>query len=104
MFSFDLSTILAVLAIAGNILSFIRFGSMAKEKAVAEGKHLETIDQLRRDLDRAYEKIRTLETAKGETEGDIIEIKNDLKHIIKAIERLEKKLDGHIDNHVGDSR
>lgn len=99
MSNLDIATLMAVLAIAGHVLSFLRFGSLAKERAVAEGKHLETIDQLRRDLDRAYEKIRMLEGTTNTTEGDIIEIKNDLKHIIKAIERMEKKFDSHIDGH-----
>ena len=102
--NFDMAFILSILAILGSLLNFWKFGTAVKERALAEGKHLETIDQLRRDLDRAYEKIRTLECDTGKVEGDIIEIKNDIKHMLKAVERMEVKLDGHIDAHVEGSR
>jgi hypothetical protein len=97
----DLALIVAVTALIGNVLSFIRFGSFARDKAIEEGRRHETMEQLRRDLVAAHDKIRILEKGHGEMEGDIIEIKSDLKHIIKAIERLEKKLDEHLVSHGG---
>ena len=80
--SVDLSMILAVLAIFANIATVWKFGAQV-------GKYLEIVEGLKVDLNRAHEKVRLLESANKTAEKDIVEMKSDLKHILKSVEELK---------------
>jgi hypothetical protein len=89
---------------AGTLVSLIvgctaiyNFSLARRQAAMAEGKRMQEQDQIRRDLDRAYEKIRVLETGGQTTALELVEIKTTLKYIRESIERMESKLNHHCD-------
>lgn len=85
----EMTTVLAIIAVMGNLITIWKFISWIKEKAVEEGERQKTIKQLEKDLGHAYEKIRSLENSVNQTEKVIIEIRGDIKHILKTVEDLK---------------
>ena len=60
-----------------------------------EGKRQKELEQVRTDLERAHEKIRSLENGGVETGRVLTEIKTSLKYIEEGIRDMRTKLDRH---------
>jgi hypothetical protein len=92
----DIGIVLPWLSIAVGIIAISRFYSDRRDRAVEEGKMKGEIAQLRKDLDAAYINIRGLETNARCVDIDLAEVKSDVKHILDALERIERKLESGV--------
>jgi len=88
--------IASLLALLVSAIAIIGFVVARRKSAIEEGKHLETVQQIKRDLDHAYDKIHDLEKAFNERDVALAGIKADVKNVLDAVRRIEAKLDGHI--------
>jgi uncharacterized protein YlxW (UPF0749 family) len=77
-----------------GLIAVASFATQRKKAAMDEGRRLADIGQLRKDLDRAFEKVHALEASRSCTDIDIAELKTDMKHVIAALERIENRLAG----------
>lgn len=84
---------IAILSALASITVVVTFFGTRRAAAVADGKRQEQFDQVRRELDRAMEKIHILETRMSDGDLSVAEIKTDIKHVLFALARLEKKID-----------
>jgi hypothetical protein len=89
----DIVVMLPWISLAVGIIAISRFYSDRRDRAVEEGKMKGEIVQLRKDLDAAYVKMRDLETNARCVDIDLAEVKSDVKHIIDALERIERRLE-----------
>jgi hypothetical protein len=89
----DISLALPWISIAVGIIAISRFYSDRRDRAVEEGKMKGEIAQLRKDLDSANLNIRGLESNARCVDIDLAEVKSDVKHILDALERIERKLE-----------
>ena len=89
----DIVPMLPWISIAVGIIAISRFYSDRRDRAVEEGKMKGEIVQLRKDLDAAYIKMRDLETNARCVDIDLAEVKSDVKHIIDALDRIERRLE-----------
>ena len=92
-------------AFAGSLISLIvgltaifNFGAARREAAVQEGKRQKEFEQMRLDLERAHEKIRSLETGGNEMGRVLTEIKTSLKYIEDGIRDVKERLEKHCDD------
>jgi len=90
------SDIASMVALIVSVLAIVTFIVARRKTAIEEGKHIQTVEQLQKDLERAYAKIRLLEDVSHERDVMTGEIKADVKHLLEAVKRIEAKLDGHI--------
>ena len=90
------------IAILGSILAVLAWVDSRRKAAVSEGKHVQTVDQLKEDLNRCHEKLRNLGDRLNTSDVNVGEIKADIRHILDAITRVEGKLDGHISKEVAE--
>jgi len=81
-----------ILSIIVGVIAIVGFFNTRKAAAVAEGKRQQELEQLERDVKAAHEKIRELEAAGKCTDGDIRELKTDMKHVLDALSRIEERL------------
>jgi hypothetical protein len=86
----------SILAVLVSVAALITFAISRYKAAIEEGKHLETVEQLRRDLSAAYDKIHQLESITHNRDMIVGEIKADLKHVRDGLKRIEHKLDQHL--------
>jgi predicted nucleic acid-binding Zn-ribbon protein len=63
---------------------------------MAEGKHQQIVEEMKHDLDRCHEKLRTFETRLNASDVNVGEMKADIRHILESTARIEGKLDEHI--------
>lgn len=88
----DLATVLSLLGLATGLIAIINFASQRKRTAVEAGKKEEVIEQLRRDLDRAHQKIRTMETCMQQSNLDTSRMAADMEWVKAALARIEARL------------
>lgn len=87
-------TILANIAvILGAWFAFSQLKDMKREAQVKEGERRKEIEQLKTDLTETKAKIAVLEKDGTDTKVDMMEIKTDIKHILKALAAIEEKID-----------
>ncbi len=85
----DVAAVTAIfVALVGWLLTW-------RKAAMNEGKHLEEITQIKKDLNDAWEKIHLLESGGNLTAVALAEIKTTLKFILESVGRLETKLEAH---------
>jgi hypothetical protein len=87
----DIVTLLGALAALLVIFQTQRKTTM--KTAEREGLHLATITELRRDLTACIERVASVERDARTTEGSVIELKTDVRHILDSLTRIEEKLD-----------
>lgn len=94
-----MSVALAVAIASGlaSLMAIFTFLGNRRKAIMEEGKRQQIVEHIRADLGLAHDKIRDIELKIYSTEGDMRELKNDVKHILNALERLEGKLDSHIE-------
>ena len=84
--------LMPIISIVVGLIAIIGFFNTRKAAAVAEGKRQQELAQLEKDVTAAHDRIRQLEEAGRCTEGDIRELKTDVKHIIDSLARIEAGL------------
>jgi predicted nucleic acid-binding Zn-ribbon protein len=87
------SAISVLMSMATLYILVFRFKSERRAESMSAGQKDAAIVQLRHDLDSASTKIAVLEERARCSDNDITEIKTDLKHILKALERLEQRME-----------
>jgi len=87
-----ISMVFGFMGFVVGITTLLTFASNRRKTAVEEGKHLATIEELRRDLDHACDKIRTLENEARENDKRLAEMQTDIKHILKTLEEVKRAL------------
>ena len=103
-----IGALLAVLVSLATLISFFAARHKeanaklrrAQEEAVERGRHLQEVEQLKSDLTRAHEKIRALEAIVHRGDVSMAEIRVEVKNILDTVQRIEKKLDEHISEHL----
>jgi predicted RNase H-like nuclease (RuvC/YqgF family) len=93
----SLTLLIAIISGLASLAAIATFLGNRRRAAMDEGKRQQIVEQIRQNLDRARERIREIENKLSTTEGDMRELKADVKHVLDAIERLEGKLDRHIE-------
>ena len=88
------SLVASLVGILVGCTALFNFASNRRSAAMAEGKRQEAEAEMRRDLDRAHEKIRALEQCNQKNEVMLAEIRTDLKHVLDALREMREKLDG----------
>jgi len=86
----DLGTVLGGLSLVGYLIMFWKFGGQLKDRGIAEGKHLEEINGLKKDLKAAHDRIRDLESSVTIAKDSITEIKGDIKYIMETVKEIKK--------------
>jgi archaellum component FlaC len=89
----ELHLILPWLSLAVGVIAISRFYFDRWDRAVEEGKMRGEIEQLRKDIDSAYAKMRDMENVARCVDVDIASIQSDIKHILSALVRIENKLE-----------
>lgn len=87
-----------VIAIIGCLLAVSAWIDSRRKAAMKEGEQKQTVSQLRADLDKARERVAILEDRLREADGDVREIKADIKHLISTVDRMSEKLDRHLED------
>jgi len=93
----NLATILSLLTAMGLVYNIM---SARRREAMAQGAKDNKINELETKIVSACDRVRTLENADRRTSEGLVEMRSELKHILAAVERIEKKLDEHIVSHV----
>lgn len=91
-----IGNVASILAFLVGLTALLGFILSRRQAAIEEGKHLESIQQLRRDLDQANVKIRELEDGSHGRDVSVGEIKANIERLLEAVRRIESKLDDHI--------
>jgi len=82
------------------LIAIYNLSSTKRKAAVEEGKRQQEIFQMEKDLERAFEKIRSLEHGNHTTSNTLTEIQTTLRYIKETVDRLAIKLDKHCDERV----
>jgi len=96
----DLDKLLPWLSIIGTAIAIYAFLNQRRNNAVEQGKKQQEIEQLKKDLREAFEKLRILEKASSCTDVSIEGLKKDVKYIVMMIEKIEAMLGGKHDKSV----
>jgi septal ring factor EnvC (AmiA/AmiB activator) len=89
----DITLVLPWLSLALGVIAIYKFAESKKERAMQEGRRHQEIEQLRKDLTNAHDKIRDLEKETRCFDLDLAEVKGDVKHILLVLEKIEKRLE-----------
>lgn len=81
------------LSIMMALIAIVKFFDLRRQTVLDEGRRHEVIEQLRRDLDHAYEKVHSLEGDSKKMDRLMAEMKTDIKHILTAIQEIKEKLE-----------
>jgi len=81
-----------LIAIIGCALALLAFFDGRRKLAMQEGKHIETVEQLRGRVGTAETKVEALTACYQTTDADIREIKTDITWIKGALEEIKGKL------------
>ena len=92
----DLQMIGTLLSIGVALSSLALFFKHRRDRSMEEGIRCEKMDAMIRDLDRAHEKIRSIELRVSDRDGDFRELRSDITYIKDAIQKLEKLLMNHV--------
>lgn len=85
----------AVVAVVVGLSTLYSFGVSRRKAAMEEGKKDERFQQMAKDLERAFDKIRTLESANHVSDKSLGEIKIMLANIKESLDKLSEKFDRH---------
>jgi hypothetical protein len=88
----DPTALLPWFSIIIGLITIYGFYNQRRAYIMDQGKRQADISQLRRDMDAAYAKIEVLEKASSCTDVDLAELRTDMKHVLGALERIERKL------------
>jgi len=89
----DVTLIMPWLSLAVALIAILRFSDYKRQGAIMEGERLAKIKELEKDLMNAHNKIRDLEKETRCFDLDLAEVKNDIKHILSSITRIEKMME-----------
>jgi len=89
----DPSLILPWLSLILGLIAIYGFYNQRRINAMDQGKKQADIAQLRKDIDHAFDKLHLLEETSKCTDIDLAELKTDMKHVLGALERIERKLE-----------
>jgi hypothetical protein len=89
----NLSDVLPWLSLVVGLAAISKFYTDRRDRAIEEGKMQREIQQLRKDVDSAYLKMREIESAARCVDIDLASVQNDIKHILAALVRIENKLE-----------
>jgi 5-bromo-4-chloroindolyl phosphate hydrolysis protein len=87
-----IAIIISVLSIIVSLIAIFNFLSQRRRAAMEEGKKDNEIEQMRKDLDRAHEKIRTLENCNAVNDKDIALMKRDIEYIKVSVDEIKEIL------------
>ena len=96
----DLHMIITILSALASVTVVATFLSTRRRSAMDEGKRLEQMEQMRRDIEKAWARVHDQEQKLAKHDTDVGQIVTNLGHVLKAIERLETKIDKHLETHV----
>lgn len=88
--------IISLLSATGVVVGIV---TSRRREVMAEGERRAQAQSRQESIQRAFERIGELEKSDRKSSEGIIEMRGDIKHILAAVERLEKKLDEHIVSH-----
>jgi hypothetical protein len=95
--NFSLASLLDFVPLVGALAALFAVMSAQRKatlrNAVSEGSHLSNIVELRRDLTIVSERVACVERDSRVTEGNVIGLKADMKHVLDSLIRIEAKLD-----------
>ena len=89
----DINLIMPWLSMAVALIAILRFSDYKRQGAVTEGKKCAEMEQLKRDIASAHDKVRDLEREHRGFDIEIVEMKSDIKHILQSITKIEKMLE-----------
>ena len=90
----SVENVLPWLSIAMGLIAIYKFIESKRTNIMQEGRRQQEIEQLRKDLTQAHDKIRDLEKETRCFDLDLAEVKGDVKHILDSLARIERKLEG----------
>jgi hypothetical protein len=89
----DISSVLPLISFIIGLIAIYGFYNQRRQTAMDQGKKQADILQLRKDIDHAFDKIQVLEKSGACTDKDLAELRTDMKHVLTALERIERKLE-----------
>ena len=89
----DITLVLPWLSLALGAIAIYKFAESKRINAMQEGRRQQEVEQLRKDLTSAHDKIRDLEKEHRCFDIDLAEVKSDVKHILVLLEKIEKRLE-----------
>lgn len=89
----DLEIIGMVVTVLGFIIAASKYTSDRQKDAVETGKRQQIVAQLQIDLVSLSKKLAEVEKQVHDGDGDMREVRADLKHIIEAIGEIKKRMD-----------
>lgn len=87
----DISVLVAILACVISVASFIQAG---RKVAMAEGKHLQEVTDLKAKVAALEAEIKTTQECYQSQDGDIREIRADITWIKQALEEIKTAIAG----------
>lgn len=90
-----ISTVGSFVALCVGVTVLFNFGVTRRKAAMEAGRKEEQMEQLKKDLDHAFEKIHALEDGRHVTETALVEIRTILTNIKESLDRLSTKFDRH---------
>ena len=89
----DVNVIMPWLSLAVALIAILRFSDYKRQGAMMDGEKQARIHQLEKDVINAHDKIRDLEKQTRCFDLDMAEVKNDIKHILVSITKIEKMME-----------
>ncbi len=89
-----------IVTFAGFILAASKYTSDRQKDAMEAGKRQQIVAQLQIDLVSLRQKLAEVEKQVHDGDGDMREVRADLKHIIEAIGEIKKRMDDLADREV----
>ncbi len=84
-----IAIIISILSVMVSLITIYNFFLQRRKAAMNEGKKNLEIEQMRKDLDRAHEKIRNLEGLNAVNDKDIALMKRDIEYIKASVDEIK---------------
>lgn len=85
----DIGVLIAIIACLVSVAGWVQAG---RRTAVAEGRHLEEVNDLKKTVVKLEAEIKTTQACYQSQDGDIREIRADMTWIKQALEEIKETL------------
>jgi uncharacterized Tic20 family protein len=89
----NIPVVLAIASLLGSLIVIERFRSDKRAVAVNDGRKEQVNMQVREDIVDLKKRVNVLEEKFNANNIDLAEIKRDMKYVLEALGKIEKKLD-----------
>jgi len=85
--------VVAFISFLAFIFQYLKYASDKRKDTIEDGIRLEKMERIGQDLERIRLDLKDLERRINEAAPETAEMKNDIKHIMESLSRIEGKLE-----------